>query len=70
MSFWQPLPEMLKFLWSSFLRRFGKKLKVWLGKLAYLERIVNEKKSIVIHLGESEFIESRSANSAKRSTAR
>jgi glycerol-3-phosphate O-acyltransferase len=64
MSFWQPLPEMLKFLWSSFLRRFGKKLKVWLGKLAYLERIVNEKKSVVIHLGESEFIESRSAEGA------
>jgi glycerol-3-phosphate O-acyltransferase len=64
MTFWQPLPEMLKFLWSSFLRRFGKKLKVWLGKLAYLERIVNEKKSIVIHLGESEFIESRSAEGA------
>lgn len=64
MSFWQPLPEMLKFLWSSFLRRFGKKLKVWLSQLAYLERIVNEKKSIVIHLGESEFIESRSADSA------
>ena len=27
MSFWQPLPKMLKFLWSSFLRRFGKKQK-------------------------------------------
>ena len=64
MSFWQPLPEMLKFLWSSFLRRFGKKLKVWLGKLAYLERIVSEKSSIIIHLGESEFIESRSAEGA------
>ncbi len=64
MSFWQPLPEMLKFFWSSFLRRFGKKQKAWLGKLAYLERIVSEKKSIVIHLGESEFIESRSAESA------
>ena len=64
MSFWQPLPQMMKFLWSSFLRRFGKKQKAWLGKLAYLERIVNEKKSIVIHLGESEFIESRSAEQA------
>ena len=64
MSFWQPLPKMLIFLWASFLRRFGKKLKVWLGKLAYLERIVSEKKSIVIHLGESEFIESRSADGA------
>ncbi|HEX7415813.1 MAG TPA: 1-acyl-sn-glycerol-3-phosphate acyltransferase, partial [Smithellaceae bacterium] len=64
MTFWQPLPEMLKFFWSSFLRRFGKKMKAWLGKLAYLERIVSEKKSIVIHLGESEFIESRSADGA------
>ncbi len=64
MSFWQPLPEMLKFLWSSFLRRFGKEQKVWLGKLAYLERKVSEKSSIVIHLGESEFIENRSAESA------
>ena len=64
MSFWQPLPKMMKFLWSSFLRRFEKKQKAWLGKLAYLERIVAEKKSIVIHLGESEFIESRSADSA------
>jgi len=64
MSFWQPLPKMMKFLWSSFLRRFGKKKKAWLGKLAYFERIVNEKNSVVIHLGESEFIENRSADSA------
>ena len=64
MSFWQPLPKMMKFFWSSFLRRFGKEQKAWLGKLAYLERMVNEKKSVVIHLGESEFIENRSAESA------
>ena len=64
MSFWQPLPEMLKFLWSSFLRRLGKEQKAWMGKLAYIERTINEKKSIVIHLGESEFIENRSAESA------
>ena len=54
----------MKFFWSSFLRRFGKEQKAWLGKLAYIERIVNEKKSVVIHLGESEFIENRSAESA------
>jgi glycerol-3-phosphate O-acyltransferase len=64
MSFWQPLPKMMKFLWSSFLRRFGKEQKAWLGKIAYLERMINEKKSVVIHLGESEFIENRSAESA------
>ncbi len=64
MSFWQPFPKMMKFFWSSFLRRFGKEQKAWLGKLAYLERMVNEKKSVVIHLGESEFIENRSAESA------
>jgi glycerol-3-phosphate O-acyltransferase len=64
MTFWQPLPEMLKFLWSSFLRRFGRKQKVWLGKLAYLERTVSEKSSVIIHLGESEFIESRAAEGA------
>jgi len=34
------------------------------GKLAYIERRVKEKKSIIIHLGESEFIENRSAESA------
>lgn len=64
MSFWQPLPELMKYLWASFLRRFGKKLKAWLGKLSYLEHIIAAKNSIVIHLGESEFIESRSAESA------
>ncbi|MGP8153861.1 MAG: 1-acyl-sn-glycerol-3-phosphate acyltransferase, partial [Smithella sp.] len=64
MSFWQPLPKMLKFLWHSFLRRLRKEQKAWLGKLAYIERTINEKKSIVIHLGESEFIENRSAESA------
>ena len=64
MSFWQPLPKMMKFLWSSFLRLFGKEQKAWLDKLVYLEKIVNEKKSVVIHLGESEFIENRSAESA------
>lgn len=64
MSFWQPLPMMLKFLWSSFLRRFGKKQKALLGKLAFIEREVTEKKSIIIHLGKSEFIESRSSDEA------
>ena len=64
MSFWQPLPEMLKFFWSSFLRRFRKEQMAWMGKLAYIERTISEKKSIVIHLGESEFIENRSAESA------
>jgi len=64
MSLWQPLPKMMKFLWSSLMRRFGKEQKAWMSKLAYLERIVNEKKSVVIHLGESEFIENRSAESA------
>jgi glycerol-3-phosphate O-acyltransferase len=67
MSFWQPLPEMVKYLWASFLRRFGKKQKAWLGKLSYLERIITDRLSIVIHLGESEFIESRSAESAVES---
>ena len=66
MSFWQPLPKMMKYFWSSFLRRFGKEQKAWLGKLAFLERIVTEKKSIVIHLGESEFIENRSAEERDR----
>ncbi len=64
MSFWQPLPKMMKFLWSFFLRLFGKEQKAWLDKLVYLEKIVNEKKSVVIHLGESEFIKNRSAESA------
>jgi len=64
MSFWHPLPQMLKFFWSSFLRRLGKKQKVWEGKLAYIEKTIKEKKSIIIHLGESEFIESISAESA------
>jgi glycerol-3-phosphate O-acyltransferase len=64
MSFWQPLPEMVKFLWSSFLRRFQKKQKALQGKLAFMERTFAEKSSSIIHLGESEFIESRSADQA------
>ena len=64
MSFWHPLPQMLKYFWSSFLRRLGKEQKAWRGKLAYIERTIKERKSIVIHLGESEFIENRSAESA------
>ncbi len=64
MTFWQPFPEMMKYLWASFLRRFGRKQKAWLGKLSYLERVIADRNSIVIHLGESEFIESRSAQSA------
>jgi glycerol-3-phosphate O-acyltransferase len=64
MSFWQPLPMMLKFFWSSFLRRFRKKQKTIQGNLAFLEREVTGKKSIIIHLGESEFIESKSAENA------
>jgi len=64
MSFWQPLPMMIKFLWSSFLRRLGKKQKALSGKLAFLEREAAGGKSIIIHLGESEFIESRSSAEA------
>lgn len=64
MSFWHPLPQMLKFFWSSFRRRLGKEQAAWKGKLDYIEKVIKEKKSIVIHLGESEFIENRSAESA------
>ncbi len=64
MSFWHPLPQMLNFFWSSFLRRLGRENKAWQGKLAYIKKTVQEKQSIVIHLGESEFIENKSAESA------
>lgn len=64
MSFWHPLPQMLKLFWSSFLRRLGREQKVWQGKLDYMEKTVRDRRSIVIHLGESEFIENRSAESA------
>jgi glycerol-3-phosphate O-acyltransferase len=64
MSFWQPLPKMINFLWSSFLRRFLKKETTLSDKLAFLERQIAEKKSVIIHLGESEFIESSSADQA------
>ncbi|MDP2855468.1 MAG: 1-acyl-sn-glycerol-3-phosphate acyltransferase [Smithellaceae bacterium] len=64
MSFWQPLSKMLKFFWSSFLRRFRRDQVTRQGKLDFLTRKVAGKESIVIHLGESEFIESRSAQDA------
>ena len=64
MSFWQPLPQMVKFLWSSFLRRFSNKQKALQSKLAFMEKTFTEKKSSIIHLGESEFIESRSSDQA------
>jgi len=64
MSFWQPLSKMMKFFWSSFLRRFRKDQVTRQGKLDFLARKVAGKESIVIHLGESEFIENRSAQDA------
>lgn len=64
MSFWQPLSKMMKFYWSSFLRRFRKDQITRQGKLDFLKRKVAAKESIIIHLGESEFIESRSAQDA------
>ena len=64
MSLAHPLPQMLKFFWSSLKRRMGRERKAWQGKLAFIEKTIMEKKSIVIHLGESEFIEDRSAESA------
>jgi glycerol-3-phosphate O-acyltransferase len=64
MSFWQPLPQMLKFLLSSFLRRFKNKQKALQSKLAFMEKTFAEKSSSIVHLGESEFIESRSADQA------
>lgn len=64
MSFWQPLAKMLKFYWSSFLRRFRRDRVTRQGKLDYLARKVAGRESIIIHLGESEFIESRAAQDA------
>ncbi len=64
MSFWQPLSKMLKFYWSSFLRRFRRDQVTRQGKLDFLKRKVADQNSIIIHLGESEFIESRSAQDA------
>ncbi|MFO7569429.1 MAG: 1-acyl-sn-glycerol-3-phosphate acyltransferase [Smithellaceae bacterium] len=70
MSFWQPLNKMLKFYASSFLRRFRKEQVTRRNKLDYLERKVSGKESIVVHLGESEFIDSRSAEDALDSLLR
>ena len=67
MSFWQPFSKMLKFYGSSFLRRFRKDQVTRRSKLDFLERKVANKESVVIHLGESEFIESRSAQDALES---
>ena len=67
MSFWQPMSKMLKFYLSSFMRRFSKDNVTRRNKLAFLERKVANKESIVIHLGESEFIENRSAQDALES---
>lgn len=64
MSFWQPLSKMLKFYGSSFLRRFRRDRVTRQGKLDFMTRKVADKESIIIHLGESEFIESRSAQDA------
>lgn len=33
MSFWQPLPKMMKFLWSFFLRLFGKRTESLAGQI-------------------------------------
>ena len=64
MSFWQPMNKMLKFYWSSFLRRFRKKRTTRQGKLDYMAGKLANKQSVVIHLGESEFIEYASAQDA------
>lgn len=64
MSFWQPLSKMLKFYWSSFLRLFRQGRVTHQGKLDFLTRKVAAKESIIIHLGESEFIENHSAEDA------
>lgn len=63
MTFWQPFPKLIKFFGFSLLRRLISKKRNWRNKLLYLQRIVREKESVVIHLGESEFIESKTAES-------
>ncbi|HQF83786.1 MAG TPA: 1-acyl-sn-glycerol-3-phosphate acyltransferase [Smithellaceae bacterium] len=64
MSLWQPLTKMLRFYWSSFLRRFRKKRKTRQCKLDYMAGKLADQRSVVIHLGESEFIEYASAQDA------
>ncbi len=64
MSFWQPVSKMMKFLWSSFLRRFRQTALARQGKLDFLAAKVAARKSVIIHLGESEFIQSPAAEDA------
>ena len=64
MSFWQPLSKMLKFYWSSFKRLFRKEQITRKAKLDYLVKKVANREPVIIHLGESEFIESQSAQDA------
>ena len=64
MSFWQPLPQMLKLFWSSFRRLFEKREKTHADELAFLEREVAGGKSVLIHLGESEFVENNRSDDA------
>ena len=64
MSFWQPLPQMLKLFWSSFRRLFEKREKTRADQLAFLEREVAGGKSVLIHLGESEFVENNRSDDA------
>ena len=64
MSFWQPLPKMLKLFFSSIARRFRKNQITRQSKLDYLIKKVASRKSVLIHLGESEFIENHFAEDA------
>lgn len=64
MSFWQPLSKMMKFLWSSLRRRFRENALTRQAKLDFLAGKVAARESVIIHLGESEFIESRTAEDA------
>ncbi|MDD3249316.1 MAG: 1-acyl-sn-glycerol-3-phosphate acyltransferase [Smithellaceae bacterium] len=64
MSFWQPLFKMMKFLWSSLRRRFRENALTRQAKLDFLAGKVAARESVIIHLGESEFIESRTAEDA------
>ncbi|MCK7477868.1 MAG: hypothetical protein M0C28_10890 [Candidatus Moduliflexus flocculans] len=47
MAFWQPLSKMLKFLWSSFLRRFRNDQITRQGKLDFLKEKSLEKKALL-----------------------
>ena len=64
MLFWQPFPMAARVVLSFLVHLIFKRTVIGAIKTGYFKRLISEKKSVIIHLGDSEYFENRDTQEA------